>query len=109
MYLHEHGSFAYQVPARPIIEPAIEDAKASIGKLLIQAAKSAMNGQPFASDLQNAGIYASNEVKGWFTNAKNGWPPNSESTIKRKKSSKPLIDTGALRQSITYIVRGKGE
>jgi hypothetical protein len=31
-------------------------------------------------------------------------PGNAESTKKRKGSSKPLIDTGALRQSITYIV-----
>jgi len=31
-------------------------------------------------------------------------PENAESTKKRKGSSKPLIDTGALRQSITFIV-----
>ncbi len=31
-------------------------------------------------------------------------PENAESTKKRKGSSKPLIDTGQLRQSITYIV-----
>ncbi|MGE4336223.1 MAG: hypothetical protein AB7E55_09645 [Pigmentiphaga sp.] len=31
-------------------------------------------------------------------------PGNAESTKKRKGSSKPLIDTGALRQSITFIV-----
>lgn len=36
--------------------------------------------------------------------------PNSETTIRRKKSSRPLIDTGQLRQSIRYLVdlvRGK--
>jgi phage gpG-like protein len=31
-------------------------------------------------------------------------PANAESTIARKGSSKPLIDTGALRQSITFVV-----
>ena len=31
-------------------------------------------------------------------------PGNAESTVKRKGSSKPLIDTGQLRQSITFIV-----
>ena len=31
-------------------------------------------------------------------------PPNSPYTIKRKGSSKPLIDTGLLRSSITYEV-----
>lgn len=32
-------------------------------------------------------------------------PPNAPSTIARKGSSKPLIDTGQLRNSITYAVR----
>lgn len=31
--------------------------------------------------------------------------PLKEATEKRKKSTKPLIDTGALRQSITYEVK----
>lgn len=34
-------------------------------------------------------------------------PPNAQSTIRRKKSSKPLIDTGAMRQAITWVVRDK--
>ena len=31
-------------------------------------------------------------------------PPNAESTIRRKGSSKPLVDTGALRSSVSYRV-----
>lgn len=31
-------------------------------------------------------------------------PPNSPETIKRKKSSKTLIDTGMMRNSVTYRV-----
>jgi hypothetical protein len=33
-------------------------------------------------------------------------PANAQSTIERKGSSKPLVDTGRLRQSITYVVEG---
>ena len=33
-------------------------------------------------------------------------PPNAPSTIARKGSSNPLIDTGLLHQSVTYKVRG---
>lgn len=33
-------------------------------------------------------------------------PPNTEATIEAKGSSNPLIDTGQLRQSIQYKVRG---
>lgn len=34
-------------------------------------------------------------------------PENSESTKKRKKSSRTLIDTGAMLNSVHYVVRGK--
>ena len=33
-------------------------------------------------------------------------PPNAESTIKSKKSTNPLIDTGLMRRSVTYKVKG---
>jgi hypothetical protein len=36
-------------------------------------------------------------------------PPNAPSTIKRKKSSNPLIDSGRMRQSIEYEVREGGK
>ena len=32
-------------------------------------------------------------------------PPNAESTVARKKSSTPLIDTGQLRSAVTYLLR----
>lgn len=35
-------------------------------------------------------------------------PPNAPSTVERKGSSTPLVDTGQLRASITYLVREKG-
>jgi phage gpG-like protein len=34
------------------------------------------------------------------------WEPNAESTIARKKSDSPLIDTGAMRRAITSKVGG---
>ena len=35
--------------------------------------------------------------------------PNAPSTIRRKGSSKPLIDTGRMRQSVDYVIKPKGE
>lgn len=32
-------------------------------------------------------------------------PPNAPSTVRQKGSSTPLVDTGFLRQSITYVVK----
>ena len=58
--------------------------------------------------MERAGTQGENAVKGWFTNPKNSWAENAESTIKQKGSSKPLIDTGQLRKSITHVVKKKG-
>ena len=58
--------------------------------------------------MERAGTQGENAVKGWFTNPKNNWAENAESTKKRKGSSKPLIDTGQLRKSITHVVKKKG-
>ena len=36
-------------------------------------------------------------------------PPNAPSTIQQKESSTPLIDSGNLRQNITWVVEGEAE
>lgn len=56
--------------------------------------------------LSKIGIQARNYVIDAFdTSGFGNWQPNSEYTINMKGSSKPLIDTGALKQSITWVVR----
>lgn len=109
MYIREHGSFAYQVPPRPIIEPAIENSKEGIGELLGIAAKQSVEGNDTQDALKNVGQEAQQDVQNWFTDAKNGWAPNAPSTIKRKKSDKPLLDTEMLQKSITFVVRGEDD
>lgn len=105
MYIHEHGSINYQVPPRPIIEPAINNAKEDMSELLGQAAKTAAEDGDIQKSLENVGMAAQSDVKEWFTNPKNGWPENTPSTIKAKGSDKPLIDTGALRNAITFVIQ----
>lgn len=115
IYLHEHGylqadqSNFFHTPPRPIIQPAIRYYKAEIAKELGIAAKAAMDGQDVRSRLSSVGMLAQARVQDWFTNPANGWAPNAATTIKRKGSAQPLIDTGALRQAITYVVKGAGE
>jgi len=112
-YIHTHGSPINHIPARPIIEPAIEDEenKAIISIGLKEAAKAALNGdeQTTMLELNKAGMSAQNAVRDWFTNFKNNWAPNSPLTIRRKGSDRPLIDTAELRKSITYVIRKKGQ
>ena len=106
LYIHTFGSPLYQVPPRPIVEPAI---KANMKKLegefkLAAKAGLAGNKAQVQTHLRRAGMMAQNFVRAWFTDPRNHWAKNAPSTIRPKKSSRPLIDTGDLRKSMTYIV-----
>lgn len=109
MYIHANGSPLWQSPPRPIIEPAIEDDKENISELMSKAIQATIDGDKEKAEkyLEKAGLEGQKASQDWFTNPKNGWAPNSEETIKRKGSSKPLIDTGELRKAITYVIRKK--
>lgn len=117
MFIQSHGSPAYRVPPRPIIEPAIEDEEnsAKIQIFLDKAVDAFLDGNEEVGkqNLEKAGMMAQNVVRDWFTNPKNNWAPNAPSTIKawqRKHNTlgsdkNPLIDLGELRKSITYVVK----
>lgn len=107
LFIHTNGSPARGIPARPVLKPAIADDKERIVEMLGKAVDAATSGkkEEIVPALERAGMYASGKCKAWFTNPSNGWKPNNAKTIARKKSSRPLIDTGEMRKSITYIVK----
>jgi hypothetical protein len=112
LYIHTNGSPAQGIPKRPVIEPAINASgnKEPIKLELEAAAKAIMrdgNAALAFLHLNLAGKLGMNAAKVWFFDPRNMWPPNTPATIARKKSSQPLIDTGALRQALTYVVRTK--
>lgn len=111
MYLHSNGSALQGIPARPIIEPAIEapDNKALIAKQLGAAARATLDAKPDEANdsLELAGMQGRDASVNWFTDPRNNWAPNSPVTIARKGSDRPLIDTGELRRSLTYLVEEK--
>jgi len=110
-YIHTNGSPLQNIPARPILQPAISEPENNrlIGEQLGKAAQDVLQGKPEAAenDLHRTGMLATNIVKRWFVNPANSWAPNAPSTIARKGSARPLIDTGQLRRSATYVVRDK--
>jgi len=117
MYIQSHGSVAFRVPPRPLIEPALQKREDEIAELLVRASKAAVKGEDYMARLKAVGLQAQNIVKEYFEDPSNGWAPNARSTIegwmspwgvfyKGKGSDKPLIDTGALRQSIHFTIDG---
>lgn len=109
MYIHTNGSPMRHIPARPVIEPAIESPtnKAAITGELSEAATSVLNSEPEAAlqHLNDAGQLGEDAARNWFENPNNGWPPNTPATIAAKGSDRPLVDTGQLRKAITHVVR----
>jgi hypothetical protein len=108
LYIHTHGSALQHIPARPVLEPAIEapDNAALITKQLGEAARSTLSAKPGdAKDhLNQAGMLARNAAIRWFVDPRNGWAPNAPSTIAEKGSDRPLINTAQMRRSITFLV-----
>lgn len=120
LFIHTFGSPLRGIPARPSIEPAIEDDEERLTRMFKKSAQAILGGNPQQAldQLKLIGMRGQNISRGWFVNPKNGWPPNSPSTIRAKMAKfkgkgvyepRPLIDTGQLRKSITYFVEHNGE
>lgn len=125
-YIHEKGSPARNIPARPFLEPGVRAAQEQIEKQLRAAGAAALEGNSAGvkSCLEKAGLIAQNSVRAQFVD--NDWAPLAESTLNRRpvtardgdgKPTKhgksrqergainPLLDKGELRKAVTYVVR----
>ena len=107
LYIQSHGSPLWHSPPRPVIEPALAANKVRIAAEFkkIYQATAAADGDGVERAITSTGLLAQNVCREWYEDPRNNWPANSPATIARKKSDKPLIDTGSLRKAITYVVR----
>lgn len=97
--VHEYGS--EHVPERPFMRVAIQENLGNYKALNANSLKQLVRGSITTDKaLGLLGLMASSHIK---EKIKNGsFAPLKAATIKRKGSSKPLIDTGQMRQSVTY-------
>lgn len=114
LFIHTNGSPINNIPPRPVIEPAIKSDSERLSKIMKKAAKCAMEGNfsEATKQLHIAGTRGRDLSKRWFVNPENHWPPNSQTVAERKRRKgstipRPLIDTGELRNSISYFVETK--
>ncbi len=110
LYLHECGVPSHNIPARPVLKPAIgaENTKNKIETIMRDAALEALvygNRQKAEQEFHKAGMIGRDACKAWITGG--NLAPNAPSTIRKKGSSRPLIDTASMMNSITYAVRKK--
>lgn len=102
---HEFGVSGH-IPERSFLRSTLHEKKCDVSKLLFRELKSDISQGDFSGRaLAIVGEKLSVEVK---RKIQSGISPALDSkTVKRKRSSKPLIDTGNMLQSITYEVRDK--
>lgn len=129
-YIHEHGSPAQNIPARPFLVPGVKDAEDEITAKLKAGASKALSGDKGGAEvaMKAAGQIAEEAVKERFYSG--DFAPLAKSTVQARarrgrkgakeelashaagnapnaENARPLIDTGALRDSIRYVIRKK--
>lgn len=101
--VHEFGSDDGRIPERSSIRSTTRAKGAELHRMAETIARRVIHrGGTFEEGLRTLGAYLAAEIQDAI--AEGVPPPNAPSTIARKGSSKPLVDTGHLRQSITYQV-----
>lgn len=109
-YIHENGSPVSNIPPRPFLIPGVKAVQPEVIRRLKKAALSALQGNPGAASrtLNAVGLIAQNAVRLKITEGP--FIPLKPSTLARRRANgrtgtNPLIDTGQLRASITYVIR----
>lgn len=104
MAIHEFGTDDGHVPERAPIRKTMAKNGDSYGTMFEKAIKGVLEGKSDADIILNRiGAQVAGDVVGEIQAGVE--PGLAESTIKRKGSDRPLIDTGALVQSISYEVK----
>ncbi len=95
-------------PSRPFIRGTIDSRGEKITKFMEAEKRRVISGDITSEEaLKQVGAMVVGEVQDYIRNGE--FVPNAQSTIDKKGSDKPLIDTGTMRQSVHYVIKEKGE
>ncbi|ENW78661.1 hypothetical protein F909_03623 [Acinetobacter sp. ANC 3929] len=101
--IHEYGAPGRNIPERSFFRASLQLNQSKYGQYLMGQIKPMLLGKStMAATWQFLGQEAQADVQTYMINGK--FVPLKPKTIKRKGSSKPLIDTGQLRQRVSYRV-----
>ena len=102
--IHEYG--AGDNPVRSYLRMPFTMFKKKINQFIAKQFEKTSEGTTIDDALDMIGIFCRNiSVKAFSSGGYGKWPDLEPETIRRKGSSKPLIDTGTLRNAITWVVR----
>ena len=90
-------------PARPFMKQSFENHEKELQAACNVVNKTISNGGTAQQALDKLGVFCKGLVQQEIVDG--GFEPNKPSTIEKKGSDQPLIDTGTMRQSVQYVVR----
>lgn len=102
---HARRARTIKIPQRSFLRATVDEKQAQITKLATNAVKSVIEGTDPEAAMRVVGQSIEGMVQKKITSGP--FTPNAPSTIKRKRSSRPLIDTGHMRQSVRYNLISK--
>lgn len=95
------------IPARPFMRRSVDDNKNAITQMCKTQLSRLTGGDATAEDILNKlGLMQKGLIQKKISDG--DFEPNADSTRKRKKSSRPLVDTGTLRNSVDFVIEEKG-
>lgn len=136
-YINEHGDPSRRIPPRPFMEPGLQRCRDKVSTVMAEGVQQIAQGGTLRPAAERVGLICQASIRGVFVD--NDWKPLSPRTIMaraqrtvskhkgfadktaraqqselqrelaRRAGDRPLIDTGALRQSITYVVTEGGD
>lgn len=109
-YIHEYGAPEANIPARPFLTTGVESVKGKALELMKKAIIADLENKPKLRDkiLNQIGLLCVSAVKEKIDTGP--FVPLAPSTIRARgdKTAQPLINTGNLQNSITYVIREAG-
>lgn len=94
------------MPSRPFMRKSVDENLEKINGFMQSKKEDILNGATAEQVLKEIGIFQKDLIQEKITEG--SFVPNAASTVAAKGSSKPLIDTGRMRQSVNYVIRKKG-
>lgn len=93
-------------PARPFMKQSFENHEKELKAACEQVNAALASGETAEKALGSLGV----AVKGLVQDEilEGGFEPNAPSTIKKKGSEQPLIDSSHMRQSVNYVIKKRG-
>lgn len=103
--IHEFGSPKANIPQRSFIRSAFQD-PTELQKISTRVVKALIDGKVDLSEaLDIIGSWGATQVRNNVTQGDGIAPPLKPETVQKKGSSRPLIDTGRMINSVTWEVR----